>query len=52
MSRTSRKREHVEHALTTGQSGTHGLSDVKFVHNCLPDLAMEQTDMRDRKSVV
>ncbi|GEN33718.1 MULTISPECIES: type 2 isopentenyl-diphosphate Delta-isomerase [Aneurinibacillus] len=45
MSRTSRKREHVEHALTTGQSGTHGLSDVKFVHNCLPDLAMEQTDM-------
>ncbi|ERI10103.1 type 2 isopentenyl-diphosphate Delta-isomerase [Aneurinibacillus aneurinilyticus] len=44
MSRTSRKREHVEHALTTGQSGAHGLEDVKFVHNCLPDIAYEQVD--------
>ncbi|MBN6188578.1 type 2 isopentenyl-diphosphate Delta-isomerase [Aneurinibacillus sp. BA2021] len=46
MSRTSRKREHIEHALTTGQSGAHGLSDVKFVHNCLPDLALGQIDSR------
>jgi isopentenyl-diphosphate delta-isomerase len=45
MSRTSRKREHVEHALATGQSGAQGLSDVKFVHNCLPGLAMEQVDI-------
>lgn len=44
MSRTSRKREHIEHALTTGQSGTHGLEDVKFVHNCLPDIDYEQVD--------
>ncbi|AMA73594.1 MULTISPECIES: type 2 isopentenyl-diphosphate Delta-isomerase [Aneurinibacillus] len=46
MSRTSRKREHVEHALATGQSETHGLDDVKFVHNCLPDLTMQQVDIR------
>lgn len=46
MSRTSRKREHIEHALATGQSGAHGLSDVKFVHNCLPNLAMGQIDSK------
>jgi isopentenyl-diphosphate delta-isomerase len=46
MSRTSRKREHVEHALTTGWSGAHGLDDVKFVHNPLPDIALQQIDMQ------
>lgn len=39
MSRTSRKLEHVEYALKTGQSGEHGLSDVRFVHNCIPETA-------------
>jgi isopentenyl-diphosphate delta-isomerase len=35
--RISRKMEHVHHALELGQSGQQGLSDVKFVHNCLPE---------------
>ncbi len=37
MSRVSRKLEHIQHALATGQSGGHGLSDVAFIPNSLPD---------------
>jgi isopentenyl-diphosphate delta-isomerase len=37
MSRTSRKLDHVKHALQAGQSGDHGFEDVKLVHNCLPN---------------
>jgi isopentenyl-diphosphate Delta-isomerase len=48
MERISRKREHVEHALAAGQSGEHGLDDVRFIHNCLPgigkqDIALQTT---------
>lgn len=39
MRRISRKKEHIELALRTGQSGRHGLDDVKFVHNCVPESA-------------
>ncbi|WCK56064.1 type 2 isopentenyl-diphosphate Delta-isomerase [Aneurinibacillus sp. Ricciae_BoGa-3] len=38
MSRTSRKKEHIDRALAVGQSGKHGLDDVKFIHNALPDM--------------
>lgn len=37
MQRTSRKREHIQYALETGQSGKHGFADVKFVPNCIPE---------------
>ncbi|WP_027417471.1 type 2 isopentenyl-diphosphate Delta-isomerase [Aneurinibacillus terranovensis] len=40
MSRISRKKEHIDLALSSGQSGQHGLYDVKFVHDALPDLAL------------
>jgi isopentenyl-diphosphate delta-isomerase len=39
--RISRKMEHVHHALELGQSGQQGLSDVKLVHNCLPEASTE-----------
>jgi isopentenyl-diphosphate delta-isomerase len=35
--RIPRKMEHVHHALQLGQSGEQGLSDIKLVHNCLPE---------------
>lgn len=40
--RASRKMEHVKHALRLGQSGQHGLDDLKLVHNCLPEISSQQ----------
>lgn len=37
MQRASRKKEHIQFAVQTGQSGRHGFDDVKFVHNCIPE---------------
>ncbi|MGX4584783.1 type 2 isopentenyl-diphosphate Delta-isomerase [Paenibacillus chitinolyticus] len=39
--RSSRKMDHVQFALQTGQSGNQGLTDVKLVPNCLPDASTE-----------
>ncbi|WP_281886882.1 type 2 isopentenyl-diphosphate Delta-isomerase [Paenibacillus sp. YYML68] len=39
--RIPRKLEHVHHALQLGQSGLHGLDDVKLIHNCLPGVSTE-----------
>ncbi|WP_201305348.1 type 2 isopentenyl-diphosphate Delta-isomerase [Paenibacillus puerhi] len=33
--------EHVHHALQLGQSGLHGLDDVKLIPNCLPGTSTE-----------
>jgi isopentenyl-diphosphate delta-isomerase len=44
--RISRKIEHVQHALRIGQSGNHGLSDVKFVHNCLPEASVRHISLQ------
>jgi isopentenyl-diphosphate delta-isomerase len=38
--RVSRKMEHVVHALRLGQSGKHGLDDIHFVHNCIPETSL------------
>lgn len=43
--RTSRKMEHVLHALRLGQSGQQGLSDLKLVHNSLPESSMQQVQL-------
>lgn len=39
MSRSSRKWDHIRHALATGQAGTHGLMDVTFIPNSLPNIS-------------
>lgn len=44
--RMSRKMEHVEHALRIGQPGNQGLTDVKFVHNCLPDASVDDIHLQ------
>ena len=35
--RIPRKLEHVQHALSLGQSGEQGFSDIRLVPNCLPE---------------
>ncbi len=43
---TSRtKREHINHALSTGQNRETGLDDITFVHVSLPNLALEKVDI-------
>ncbi|MBV5111796.1 type 2 isopentenyl-diphosphate Delta-isomerase [Bacillus altitudinis] len=44
MTRAERKKQHIEHALSTGQHAATGLQDVSFVHASLPDLATSQID--------
>ncbi|MET3289536.1 UNVERIFIED_CONTAM: isopentenyl-diphosphate delta-isomerase [Brevibacillus sp. OAP136] len=46
MSRSSRKLDHIEHALTTGQAGTHGFEDVSFIPNSLPNISYVNLSMQ------
>lgn len=39
MSRSSRKWDHIRHALAIDQSGTHGLADLSFIPNSLPNIS-------------
>ncbi|PEZ05748.1 type 2 isopentenyl-diphosphate Delta-isomerase [Bacillus sp. AFS018417] len=41
MVRAKRKLEHIEYALSTGQSRTHGFRDIVFVHQSLPNISYE-----------
>jgi len=43
--RTSRKMEHVAEALRLGQSGLQGLSDLKFVHQGLPESSLRRISL-------
>ncbi|MBO8170676.1 MAG: type 2 isopentenyl-diphosphate Delta-isomerase [Bacillaceae bacterium] len=45
MSRISRKKEHVDYALKTGQSGQTGLDDIQFVHQCVPESSLSACDL-------
>ncbi|MBC6975572.1 type 2 isopentenyl-diphosphate Delta-isomerase [Bacillus sp. Xin] len=41
MVRAKRKLEHIEYALSTGQSRIHGFHDIAFVHQSLPNSSYE-----------
>jgi len=45
MSREKRKLDHIQHALLTGQSRTHGFDDLQFVHQSLPNTAVNKIDI-------
>jgi isopentenyl-diphosphate delta-isomerase len=45
MSRSSRKLDHIKHALESGQSGHHGFEDVKFVHHSLPNISVNDVKL-------
>lgn len=46
--RISRKMEHIRHALSTGQSGSNGLADVKLVPNALPEISLDAISLETR----
>ncbi|MFC0470306.1 type 2 isopentenyl-diphosphate Delta-isomerase [Halalkalibacter kiskunsagensis] len=45
MSRATRKLDHIQHALSTGQDLTHGFEDIMFVHNSLPEVNLEHINL-------
>ncbi len=45
LTRSSRKIEHIQHALGTGQLDLHGFDDVRIVHNCLPGVDVENVQI-------
>lgn len=44
VTRAERKKEHIEHALSTGQNRQTGFDDITFVHVSLPETALSQVD--------
>ena len=48
MSRIKRKLEHIEYALTTGQTSKTGLEDVVFVHTSLPDMSLDEVNLKTK----
>lgn len=45
MSRAERKLDHINYALTTGASGGAGFNDVTFVHQSLPNIAVDDISL-------
>ena len=44
VTRAKRKKEHIDHALSTGQKRLTGFDDITFVHVSLPETALSQVD--------
>lgn len=45
MGREMRKNEHIDYALETGQSRSHGFNDIKIVHQSLPETCLDKIDL-------
>ncbi|WP_078546049.1 type 2 isopentenyl-diphosphate Delta-isomerase [Litchfieldia alkalitelluris] len=43
--RNQRKLEHIQHALSIGQTRTHGFEDLTFVHHSLPNTSIDKIDI-------
>lgn len=43
--REKRKKEHIEYAISTGQSRLNGFNDVKFVHQSLPGTTLSNINL-------
>lgn len=48
MTRSRRKLDHIQHALSTGQSRNAGFDDIKFIHQSLPDSAFSTTSIQTK----
>lgn len=48
MTRSKRKWEHIQYALSTGQSRQTGFDDITFIHQSLPDCSIEQVRLDTR----
>ncbi|MGJ9384843.1 type 2 isopentenyl-diphosphate Delta-isomerase [Salipaludibacillus sp. CF4.18] len=45
MSRSKRKLDHIEHALSTGQSRGTGLDDIRFIHQSFPNISVDEVSL-------
>ncbi|WP_428908949.1 type 2 isopentenyl-diphosphate Delta-isomerase [Niallia sp. Krafla_26] len=45
MSRSKRKWDHIQYALSTGQDRTTGLDDIMFVHQSLPNIGVKDISL-------
>lgn len=43
--RGSRKIEHIRHALQIGATGMQGMSDIRFIHNSLPESTLRSISL-------
>jgi len=43
--REIRKQEHIEYAIKTGQTRLHGFDDIHFVHQSIPETALDHIDL-------
>jgi isopentenyl-diphosphate Delta-isomerase len=45
MTRAKRKWEHIKYALLETETNSHGFSDVSFIHQSLPDIALKDVSL-------
>ncbi|MFE8702661.1 type 2 isopentenyl-diphosphate Delta-isomerase [Cytobacillus sp. FJAT-54145] len=45
MTRSKRKWDHIQYALSTGQTRLSGFDDITFVHQSLPDVSVDQIQL-------
>jgi isopentenyl-diphosphate Delta-isomerase len=45
LTREKRKNEHIDYALSTGQLGTNGFEDIKFIHQSVPGTSTQNIDL-------
>lgn len=45
MTRSKRKWDHIQYALSTGQTRLSGFDDITFVHQSLPDVSVNQIQL-------
>lgn len=48
MSRAQRKMDHIQYALSTGQSKKNMFNDIRFVHQALPDSAVSSISIKPK----
>ncbi|MFX3624758.1 MAG: type 2 isopentenyl-diphosphate Delta-isomerase [Ectobacillus sp.] len=48
MTRAKRKIDHIQYALSTGQSRAHGFDDITFVHQSLPNMACADVSLHTK----
>jgi isopentenyl-diphosphate Delta-isomerase len=48
MTRAKRKWEHIKYALLETEKNSHGFSDVSFIHQSLPEIALKDVSLNHR----
>ena len=48
MSRSKRKWDHIQYALSTGQERSTGLDDIMFVHQSLPNIGVNDISLNTK----